>query len=205
MRRIVLASRNPAKAAALARRLAGVARVEPLPRDISLEDGPALLAIAQAKAARCSQALPGRVVVASDGGLLIPALGATWDPLRTRRFAGERASDRERADALLALAADLEGDERRIGWREALAVARDGEVIAAWEADDTPGLLARDYDPALLAAGGGFWIPALWTCPEYGGRRLAELSETERAARDDHWARLGRSLRRFLTDLPPAC
>ena len=208
VRRIVFASRNPAKAAELARRLTGVAHVEHLPDDMSLEDeeledGPSLAAIARAKAARWSKALPGQVVVATDGGLLVPALGPGWDPLRTRRFAGARASDQERADALLALAADLEGDERQIGWREALAVARDGEVLAAWEVEGAPGLLARDYDAAHLAAGAGFWVPAVWICPEYGGRRLAELSETERAARDDHWARLGRALRRYLSELPP--
>ena len=208
MRRIVLASRNSAKRAELSRQLEGVASVEPAPGDISLqheeaEEGPSLAAIAQEQAARWSRILPGTLVVATDGGLLFPALGAAWDPLRTRRFAGERASDRERADALLALTAGLEGEQRRIGWREALAVARDGEVLAVWEADDMPGLLARDYDPAHLETGGGFWVPAVWICTESGARRLAELSDAERRARADHWGRLGRELRRFLAALPP--
>jgi len=53
----------------------------------------------------------------------------------------------------------------------------------------------------LIEAGGGFWVPALWCCPEQGGRRLAELSDDERRARGDHWSRLGVQLRRFLAEL----
>ena len=208
MQRIVLASRNRAKLAELTRHLWRVASVELPSEDISpegeaLEGGPSLVAIARAKAVRWSRALPQELVVATDGGLLIPALGAAWDPLRTRRFAGERTTDRERADALLTLTAGLEGEERRIGWREALAVARNGTVLWSCEADGQPGLLAHDYEPALLDAGGGFWVPALWICPEHGGRRLAELSDAEQSVREDHWALIGERLRRFLAALVP--
>jgi inosine/xanthosine triphosphate pyrophosphatase family protein len=201
---LVVASRNPAKVATVARLAAGLARVRPLPDDLAAagdEDAASVEANAAAKARRASAAQPGSVVVATDGGLLVPALGSAWDPLRTRRFAGAHATDRERADALLALAAGLAGDERRIGWREALAVARDGLPIATWTAEDAPGLLANDYDPRLLSAGGGFWVSALWRCPECDGRRLADLSPAERAARTDHWARLGVELRRLLATL----
>jgi len=203
---LVVASRNPAKVAAVARLAASLARVRPLPDDLADatadEDGASFVAIAAAKARRASAALPGSIVVATDGGLLVPALGSAWDPLRTRRFAGDRATDRERADALLALAAGLTGDERRIGWREALAVARDGLPVATWIAEDSPGLLADGYDPRLLAATGGFWVSALWLCPECAGRRLADLSPTERAGRVDHWARLGTRLHRLLAAPP---
>ena len=157
--------------------------------------------LAANKAQQITTALPGALVIATDGGLLVPALGAAWDPLRTRRFAGLEATNRERADALLTLAAGLDGEERQIGWREAMAVARDGKILSVWTAESAPGLLARDYDPALLDAA-GFWVPALWLCPEYDHRRLAALADAERTARDDHWAGLGRELRRFLAALP---
>jgi hypothetical protein len=62
-------------------------------------------------------------------------------------------------------------------------------------------MLAREVDPALVAKGNGFWIPAVWICPDAGGRRLAELSAAERAARPDHWSLLGANLRTFLLKL----
>jgi inosine/xanthosine triphosphate pyrophosphatase family protein len=212
--RIVAGTGNKAKVRELAAALGDGVAVEAVPSDISLEhlvergaesNNQDIVGIASAKALAWSRALTaagqgGAVVVATDGGLLVPALGAAWDPARTRRFAGEGADDRERADALLVLAADLVGEERTIGWREAAGVARAGLLLATFVAESPPGLLAADYDPDLLAAGDGFWVPALWTCPEVGGKRLAELTEAERAGRVDHWTVLGRALRRFLIE-----
>lgn len=199
---LVIASRNPAKADVLAGLVGDLVRVRSLPvalaADADGEEEPSLEMVAAAKARRASAALPGGLVVATDGGLLVPALDSAWDPRLTRRFAGPRASDRVRADALLALTGGLTGERRRIGWREAMAVAHDGAVVAAWTAEDAPGFLAPGYDPRLIAAVGGFWISSLWICPEHGGRRLAELTTEERAARNDHWSQLGTELRRFL-------
>ncbi len=211
MRRMVAATRNPAKVERLSDLVGDLAAVSPPALDISLEQsadqesGDSFAEIARTKAGAWSRAIgTDDLVVASDGGILIPALADAWDPRRTRRFAGEGRTNRERADALLALAAGLEGEQRRVLWREAMAVARSGVVLATWEADGPPGLLARDYDPAWLDASDGFWMPALWVCPEYGGRRLADLAAVERAARVDHWGRLGTELRRFLVGLPSA-
>ena len=210
MPRIIAATRNPSKIAQVARLIAGIAEVVPPPIDGAppvvddAEGGDSFAAIARAKALAWSRALPpDALVVATDGGLLVPALGASWDPLRTRRFAGENASNRQRADGLLHLAVDLDGDDRRILWREGLAVARDRRVLAAWEAAGPPGLLARNAGPAALVVPDGFWIPTIWLCPEFNNRRLADLTPAEAATRDDHWARLRRPLRRFLTTLPP--
>lgn len=204
---VVCGSRNPEKVRELAAMLAGVARSLPPSQDISpendeveeageSEEGESVEAIAAAKAVAWSRRLtrvPGGLVVASDGGLLVPALATGWDPTRTRRFAGAGAGSTGRADALLALTEHLEGEERRIGWREAVAFARDGRVVASFVGESVPGLLARDYDPARVREE-GFWVPALWICPECGGRRLAELSAEERAAREDHWAQLRRQV-----------
>lgn len=209
--RLVLAGGNRDKATALGWWLGDAATivlagdlrrpvVSAAAADSAEEEGPSFAANAEAKASRASRELSGETIVATDGGLLVPALSAAWDPLRTRRFAGEGATNAERAAALLALAADLRGEERRIGWREALAVACDGAVLAVWEAEGVPGILADDVEPRLLAPGGGFWVPALWRCPEFALRRLAELSPAERRARDDHWARLGRQLRHHLQE-----
>ena len=202
---VVCGSRNPEKVRELAAMLAGLARLLPPPQDISPEndeveeEGESVEANAAAKAVAWSRRLlrvPGGLVVASDGGLLVPALGTGWDPTRTRRFAGAGAGSTGRADALLALTDHLEGEERRIGWREAVAFARDGRVVASFVAESVAGLLARDYDPGRVGEE-GFWLPALWICPEWGGRRLADLSAEERAAREDHWSRIRREVREW--------
>lgn len=196
-----LASGNPAKLAALRRAVGNVAVVVPLPDPLQPghENQTDFDEIAAAKARRASRAVGGALVAATDGGLLVPALGSAWNAVRTRRFAGPGADNRRRAETLLRLAADLRGDDRRIGWREALAVARDGRIVAAWTAEGAAGVLADDVAAASLEAD-GFWVPPIWVCPEFGGRRLADLSDAERDARDDHWSRLGRHLRRFLLD-----
>jgi inosine/xanthosine triphosphate pyrophosphatase family protein len=210
MPHLIAATRNEAKLAELRWLVGETARVSPLPRDISIEDqetrtalseaeeGSSVEEVAGAKAVAWSRILPGELVIASDGGLLIPALGDAWDPARTRRFAGAEVTNYERARALLALASRLKGENRRISWREAVSIARDGELLGNWSAESEPGLLATDVDPDLVAAGRGFWIEAVWICPEAGGRRLARLNYEERARRVDHWSQLESPLRRFL-------
>lgn len=199
------ATRNVAKAAQFRELAGGLAEVAPIPRHgaeldgcLGDEDGLGFEENAAAKAAGCSALVPGSLVVASDGGLLVPGLGDRWDPLRTRRFAGERATDAERASALLRLAHDLLAGERVIGWREALAVAQDGAALASWTRESPPGLLSVEFDGASLSGADAFWVPAVWRCPEYGGRLLADLTNAERRARIDHWAQLGAGLRTFL-------
>lgn len=223
MEKLIVAGGNRTKVDALRRQLIGVATVQAPPPDISPEfdedvagtnetsdresgrDDP-FEEIARAKAAAWSRVLSRPAsgeqpwIVATDGGLLIPGLGAAWNPARTRRFAGEAASAGERIAALLHLAEHLRGDDRRIGWREGLAVARDGRVAASWVAESPPGILAFDVG-AWKVADDPFWVPLIWTCPEFGGRRLVELSPHERGQRPDHWPVLGAHLRRWLTTL----
>ncbi|MEA2515185.1 MAG: Ham1 family [Thermomicrobiales bacterium] len=210
---LTAATRNPAKVQELARLVAGLADVVPLPPDTYLNAAPdttvpeeshSFEENAVAKAVFWSRRIGGgRVVIATDGGLLIPALGDRWNPARTRRFAGTATDDAGRAAALIAITRDLTDEQRRIAWQEALAVARDGDALASWFATSEPGLLARDVDSAMIAGGNGFWIPALWVCPDFEGRRLAELSAEELATRRDHWYRLGEHLRAFLRGLTP--
>lgn len=202
-RELVAATRNPAKIAQLAALVAGLAVVRPPAHDISCEEdadieaGDDLAEIAQRKALAFSRFESDRLLVATDGGLIMPAL-PSWRPARTKRFAGEHASNRDRADALLSMARGLTGPEREVSWCEAMTVARDDRVLATWVAESPPGLLATDYDPADLTGNSGFWLPALWRCPEFGGKRLIDLTPAERTARLDHWQILGRELRGFV-------
>jgi inosine/xanthosine triphosphate pyrophosphatase family protein len=207
--RLVAATRNPAKVANLSEIVRGIAIVEPLSLDITLageieestEAGEDLASIAAAKAVVWSKVLGSAgLVIATDGGLLAPALGARWNPAQTRRFAGPGVSDRERARRLLALAVGLAGAERRIGWKEAVAIARVDRLLAQLSAESEPGLLAETVDEAAIARGNGFWVPAIWRCPEFDGRLLADLTDDEAASRDDHWRRLREPIRAWLID-----
>ena len=70
----------------------------------------------------------------------------------------------------------------------------------SWVAESGPGLLATAFEPELITTGNGFWVPAIWRCPEFNSRLLAALSPTERRMRSDHWETLGAHLRQFLAD-----
>jgi hypothetical protein len=198
--KIILATTNRAKVRALSERVGGGIVVLPLsgepferhiPFDLESQAHPS--AIARAKATWYSRHIPHKFVSTSDGGLHIPALRGDWIPARTARATDPEAGGSGRAGALLAHARNLTGPDRQIGWTEALAVARDGEILAEWVAHSPPGELAADL-PDDLDTGAGFWVPYVWRCPEYGGRRLSELTEHERLARRDHWAILGEYL-----------
>ena len=200
---VIIATRNPAKVAALGRWVVGW-EVRQAPPGVSLEsaeDGDTFAANAVAKAESVSGRMPGSIVVASDGGLLVPALGA-WDPLRTHRFAAPKASAADRARSLLRLAGDLRGRDRGIGWQEALAVVVNGYHRASWVAESPPGELATSLHESLLGADSGFWVPSIWRCPECGGKRLVDLSAAEQATRLDHWMQLGAALSGWLVTTP---
>ncbi len=201
--RIVAATQNPAKLAEIERLVEGLAEVESLPHDISQKLPPepptpaTTPTTAQHKAATASALIPSTLVLATDGGLIIPALTA-WEPTMTRRFAGPHATDEERAQRLLALASGLQGDERQIWWEESLAVARDGTVLACWTARSGPGILAYDVSPELIQRANGFWVSAIRICPQKGNQRLIELTPEERDCLNDHWNQLRHRLREFL-------
>ena len=190
-REVLLATTNPAKEERLRWLLEGLP-VSPLTSE-SIIEPPSVaevsethLANAKAKALAWSQA-SGLPAIASDGGLVIPALGTAWDPLRTSRFAGEGAGDQERLAQLLRLMAPYRGLEREAYWAEALAVARDGRIEFSAQKESAPGRVAESYDPMGIIQ--GFWAFSLWYLPPLG-LTYAQLTQEERDALDDHWGRL---------------
>ena len=202
--RIVAGTTNPAKIAALRALLAPVAEViAPTISDppIVNESGSTIAEVASTKAISWSNWLAANnvllPVIVTDGGLTIPALPG-WDPTRTRRFAGEGKTPLQLALALLDRAVGLTGDDRRIGWTEvAVIVLPDGQS-GVYSAVSPPGVLATTVDAEILTGSDGFWVPTIWLCPEYGMKRLIDLTEEERASRTDHWDRLGAELHRDL-------
>lgn len=140
-----------------------------------------------AKAVGWSKACGG-VTLASDGGLVIPALGDAWESTLTRRATGlDDVPDEERARRLLRRMRDLTEAHRQAYWTEAIAVARDGALVCAWEADGTVGRIGLEYEPNPSGPP-GFWADGLWETP--AGKKRWQLTDEERAAMLDPWATL---------------
>jgi inosine/xanthosine triphosphate pyrophosphatase family protein len=197
--RLIAATRNLAKLREIERVVDGLAAIEPLPVEAPLppgveariESGASIHENAEAKAQAWSSVLSDRLVIASDGGLVVPALGDRWRPVHTRRFNGPASTDMQRAQRLLQIAQLLEEVDRAIGWQEALSVGRNGMLVASMEVSSpATGFLAESVTPEFVEAAGGFWVSALWRCPEYDGRLLVELTPEERDCRVDHWTLL---------------
>ena len=197
---ILLATRNPAKAARLRWLFDGLGVRFRHPRQLPVpplvpEEGKTHLENAVAKAMAWSRAAGG-LAVASDGGLVVPALGDGWDSVATRRATGGDASDAEHAAHLLGLMRPHQGAQRKVSWVEAVALARDGAPVDAWEAEGLTGVLATTYGPPPNAAT-GFWLPGLWRSAA-SGKRYWQLSEQELLEAGDPWAQLRPLLQRAL-------
>jgi len=173
------------------------------PRDLGLsfdppERGGSHQEVAAAKAADWAD-YAGALVIASDGGAHIPALGASWNSLFTKRAAGDVPDDAARADHLLSLMQGHQDEQRSVTWIEGVAVATPGRVLGAWEAQGAIGHLVAAYDRAKVS--GGFWFPALLVVPRFG-KLLADLTPAELEQVDDGWNTLREPVRSFLAALP---
>jgi XTP/dITP diphosphohydrolase len=195
---ILLATGNAAKQETLRWLLEGapVRPVTPAEAGVTAdpdESGETHLEIARQKAREWSEA-GSMLVIASDGGLTIPALGANWESRHTRRFAGPSADDRERARRLLEVMAPLRGEDRAASWVEAVAVADRGEALASWELTGATGYIVEEAPPEVDVS--GFWVFSLWRFPRFG-KIYHELTPEEKAALDDHWTRLRELVREW--------
>src|SRR4051812_39411468 len=121
---ILLATGNAAKQAKLRWLIDGLGDglglITVTPRDLGVsfdppETGSTHLEVAQEKALAWAERI-GELVIASDGGAHIPALGTSWNSLFTKRAAGDVPDDRARADHLLGLMRGRTGPERDVVW-----------------------------------------------------------------------------------------
>lgn len=180
----MLATTNPAKRERLEWMLDGLAGLELVHAaaldvaegDRSLADN----ALLKAHAYAATYALPS---IASDGGLVVPALGSRWNPVLTGRRSGE----------LLELMRGLSGPQRAATQAECVAIVdAHGSQLGLFEAMSAPRQVAESFDPRDLPA--GFWLPGvLLYGPEQS--RFAELTAGQRGAIDDHWLALRASVR----------
>jgi XTP/dITP diphosphohydrolase len=115
---------------------------------------------AKLKALAISRKLPG-LVIADDSGLEVEALGGA-PGIHSARYAGTNASDKEKIAKLLRQLAtvDAKSDQRRARFRCALAVARDGQILATIEgvvegkiAERPRGSQGFGYDPVFIPDG----------------------------------------------------
>lgn len=211
---ILLATNNPDKQTQLTRILCGLPFAPLTPAQAAIpappddESGATHEAIARQKAALWSNAAAGILTIATDGGLHIPALGPRWESRRTRRFAGPEADNRQRLTALLQLMQPHHGENRRAHWIEALALAQNGNILASWQLTGPTGYLASQPPPELTNDETRplpeFWAFTLWRIPPFNAP-YSQLTPPQRQAIGDHWHRLSRLARRYLTStyIPP--
>ncbi len=200
MDEILLATENPHKIRKLSHIVRGYfqpVRLQDtsLSRDIE-EHGGTFEEIATKKAVTFSKRFGG-YAIATDGGIDIPALGKGWNRLLTRRFVGRPdATDFDRLDTILELMQDKRGTDRRMVWREAAAIARNGKRLFSLEVEGSQGVMQKSYDPKKYRA--GIWLCSLWYYPQFK-KNFFDLSDAELAKGEVSWARLEKVIRKFLS------
>ena len=202
---ILLATGNSDKQQAFRSLLSGLSFSPVTPASLgvsasTLEDGDTHEAIAIEKAVAWSEAA-SMLAIASDGGLIIPSLGPSWQSRYTRRFAGPGMSDSQRVDGLLELMQPFTGADRNASWAEAVAIAYKGRLLASWELRGATGELAPAKPTGLIPE---FWVFTIWNFPQLG-KTYNELTTEELLFLNDHWSQFGRLVRRFFESIyvPP--
>ena len=162
------------------------------------ETGNSFREIAEGKAIYFSKQFGG-LAIATDGGMIIPAL-ENWNPLYTRRFISNLdksdKNDFQRMDELLELTKDLVGDQRLISWKEAVAIADNGRLLYSDEVFGSQGILQTEYDKTKYRR--GIWTCSLWAQPEYDNKNFFDLTEEEVKAVEVSWAKIADGVDDFL-------
>ena len=94
------------------------------------ETGKTFLANASLKALALSRALPGKLILADDSGLVVPALGGR-PGVRSARFSGPEATPEKNRRKLLRLMRPVSGLGRKAYFQAALVLAIDGRILGA--------------------------------------------------------------------------
>ncbi len=200
--RLVVATRSAAKLRELATLLALPRAVllslddAGVPADIEVpEEGSTFAANARAKA-RAYARLTGLPTLADDSGLEVDALGG-GPGVRTRRFAGERATDAENNARLLEVLGDLPPERRGARYVCVLSVAmpdragpRGGVPIVAEARGTCRGRIAL----APRGSGGFGYDPIFEPAREPPGGRTFGQYSTEEKHRISHRGRAARRL-----------
>jgi len=191
MKNIILATNNTHKKEKLAWIMQDITdSVSSMPEKIDVEeDGITFVQNAEIKASAVSKRF-NEFSIATDGGAEIPALGVRWNSLLTRRFLGKAdITDWDRIEGLLELMKDLHGNDRRVVWREAIAISDPtGKIIFSKEVEGDTGLIQTEYSKKQYKE--GIWLCTLWSYPQFGGRNFFDLNEEEIKEGEISWWKL---------------
>lgn len=198
--KIIIASNNPHKQEKLTWIVEGYFnQIDPIKNKLSIEEnGDSFKENAEIKALFVARK-NNSTAIATDGGVLIPALGSNWNELLTRRFVGHEATDFERIDELLNLMKGKKGNERKIIWKEAIALATPEKIIFSTEVDGDWGLLQEKYDPKQYKE--GVWVCTIWSYPQFGGKNFFDLTEKQKRYGERSWWILRKKTRDFLAKM----
>jgi inosine/xanthosine triphosphate pyrophosphatase family protein len=199
--KILVATQNPHKIQKISAMFsdcdATIETPDKLPLNIEIdENGNSFEENAVIKAVEYAKHYDG-LVVATDGGMIIPGL-EDWDPLHTRRFAGPDATDKDRISELLRRMKGKTGDERQMKWCEAIAIAKAGKKLFSIQAPGAEGVMSDIFDEKNYRA--GIWVCSIWEFPQFDNKNFFELSDKEVEAAEVSWSRLGNALRAYLKD-----
>jgi XTP/dITP diphosphohydrolase len=179
---LILATRNPHKLREFAR-LLRVTELEPLPDAVELppETGDTFLENALGKA-RAAAAATGRAAIADDSGIAADALHGR-PGVRSARFAGEHASDRENLELLIAEVPPGTG----LHYVCSLAYVEPSSGEEQVFEGRCDGLMSAEP----RGSGGFGYDPVFVPLDDTSGRTMAELSDAEK----DAISHRGRALR----------
>jgi inosine/xanthosine triphosphate pyrophosphatase family protein len=118
------------------------------------------------------------IVIAEDCGFDIPAM-SNWKSVLSKRNLGEElASDAERRERLLDLMKNLKGEDRRVYWTTAVALAQKGDLLGSISIKNpNSSYIVEKIDPRAPVRDGEFL-----SCIEYKpafGKIYTQLSDAE--------------------------
>lgn len=154
------------------------------------ENGSTLIENAKIKAIELSNNFDG-YVIATDGGAVIPALENIWNPLFTKRFAGDNKTDPERITAMLEL---MKGKkDRRVWFIEAFVICKNGQVIFETEIQSPVAQMVEKWDGRIRF---GAYLLALWYLPNRQ-KMFFDLTQEEMIEEENTWRELGQKVSNF--------
>lgn len=163
-----------------------------------LENGNTLEENAQKKAIEISKKTDF-FVLASDGGVDIPALGEGWNFLKNQRIVGEKRSDVQKAEKLLEMMRNLQGEKRKAEFHHALALAKKGKVLWSDEKITETGYIVKKLPDKNIPK--SKWLSHLWYYPEFG-KVFNKLDEFELEKVREQSTELKKNLREKVVKIP---
>ena len=178
---ILIGTKNPYKAGVMKYMLSDIDNLKIYllkDSDINIEveeDGLSLSENAQKKAVEISK-YTDMYVLASDGGVDIPSLGDKWDILRNQRIVGHDNDDLIKVSKVLDLMRGINGEDRKVEYHLALALALRGKIVATLEDVTDRGYIVETMPEGNIPL--GMWMGYIWYYPKFG-KTFTQLSDTE--------------------------